>query len=149
MKKIIVNKIRCKKCGEVIESKSRHDFVTCKCGSCSVDGGLNYIRRCANSLDDYEELSEFENVLTELIKRFCKENEEKYSYYEKYSGRGMFGRTCSGVVVKNGYSYMQMLMELTKFLDEKEFDDADLELEGVSTDSLGMDTIVYFPKIES
>ena len=36
---IIRNAIRCNICGDEIESKHRHDFVTCKCGDCSVDGG--------------------------------------------------------------------------------------------------------------
>ena len=58
MKKILVNKIKCKKCGDVIESKSRHDFKFCSCGAVSVDGGLDYIRRCGEE-DDYEELSVF------------------------------------------------------------------------------------------
>ena len=38
------NKAYCKKCLDVIESKHRHDFVTCKCGSLSLDGGLAYRR---------------------------------------------------------------------------------------------------------
>ena len=60
MKKIIRNVIRCKNCDDIIESKYTHDFVTCKCGRCSVDGGKDYLRRCfKNSTDDYEELSEF------------------------------------------------------------------------------------------
>lgn len=147
MKKIITNKIRCKKCGDIIESKSVHDFVTCKCGAVSVDGGHDYIRRCGN-LEDFEDLSEYENVLTELIKRFCEESEEKYSYYENYSDRGMLGQTCSGIVVKNGYSYMQMLMDLTSYLDANDFDDADLELENPAVDGLGLDTIVYFPNMK-
>lgn len=58
MQKILVNKIKCKKCGDVIESKSRHDFKSCSCGAVSVDGGLDYIRRCGEE-DDYEELSVF------------------------------------------------------------------------------------------
>jgi hypothetical protein len=58
--KIISNKARCKICGDTIESKSRHDFVTCLCGALSVDGGTDYIRRCFKSKDDYEELSEYE-----------------------------------------------------------------------------------------
>ena len=37
MEKIISNKIQCKHCGEIIESKSIHSFVTCKCGCCSAD----------------------------------------------------------------------------------------------------------------
>lgn len=53
---IIINKIKCKKCGEIIESKHRHDFKFCKCGSVAVDGGKDYLRRLGN-LEDYEELS--------------------------------------------------------------------------------------------
>ena len=41
---IIRNAIRCNICGDEIESKHRHDFVTCKCGACSVDGGHDYLR---------------------------------------------------------------------------------------------------------
>ena len=59
MQKILVNKIKCKKCGDVIESKSRHDFKSCSCGAVSVDGGLDYIRRCGEE-NDYEELSVFD-----------------------------------------------------------------------------------------
>lgn len=59
--KILQNKIRCKRCGDVIESTSVHDFVTCSCGACSVDGGHNYLRRCfpADSSPEevYEDLS--------------------------------------------------------------------------------------------
>lgn len=57
---IIKNSIQCKKCGDIIESVSIHDFKTCACGACSVDGGHYYLRRCANSLDDFIDLSEFQ-----------------------------------------------------------------------------------------
>ena len=58
MKKILCNKIKCKKCGDIIESKNRHDFVSCKCGSVAVDGGNSYLIRIGNR-EDWEELSEF------------------------------------------------------------------------------------------
>lgn len=45
MQKIIRNRIKCLKCGTIIESKSRHDFVWCPCGSCAVDGGTSYLKR--------------------------------------------------------------------------------------------------------
>ena len=61
MERIIRNKVRCKKCGEIIESKNRHDFITCKCGAVSVDGGHDYLKRSGN-YDDWEELSECENI---------------------------------------------------------------------------------------
>lgn len=148
MKKIVTNKIRCKKCEDIIESRSVHDFVTCKCGAVSVDGGHEYLRRCGN-LDDFEDLSEYEEDLTvaNAIRQFVEKAGDEYSIYEDYSGRGMFGQKCLGIVVYQGYSYMEMLMKLTQYLDEQDFDDADLELEGISIDSLGMDTIVYFPRI--
>ena len=61
MNKITVNKIRCKKCGDIIESKSVHDFRFCKCESVAVDGGHNYLRRVGN-LEDWEDLSEYEVI---------------------------------------------------------------------------------------
>ena len=54
---IIKNAIRCNICGDEIESKHRHDFVTCKCGACSVDGGHDYLRRCAKDEGCYTEIS--------------------------------------------------------------------------------------------
>lgn len=44
MNKIIVNKIKCKKCGDIIESTYRHDFKFCKCGAVAVDGGNDYLK---------------------------------------------------------------------------------------------------------
>ena len=61
MNKITVNKIRCRKCGDIIESKSVHDFRSCKCRSVAVDGGHNYLRRVGN-LEDWEDLSEYEVI---------------------------------------------------------------------------------------
>ena len=55
---IVENKIRCKICGETIESKTTHDYVTCKCGACAVDGGRAYLRR-SGYLENWEELSVF------------------------------------------------------------------------------------------
>ena len=51
MPRIIRNAIRCRKCGDVIES----------CGVCAVDGGHDYLRRCGNR-EDWEELSKAEKV---------------------------------------------------------------------------------------
>lgn len=53
---IIKNVIKCKKCGDEIESKTVHDFRFCKCGSVAVDGGHDYLCRCGNR-EDWEEMS--------------------------------------------------------------------------------------------
>ena len=49
MPRIIRNAIRCKKCGDIIESKTVHDFKFCSCGACG-------------NLEDWEELSKAEKV---------------------------------------------------------------------------------------
>ncbi len=56
---IIHNSARCRKCGDVIESHNRHDFVNCKCGAIAVDGGKDYLRRVGNPID-FDDLSETE-----------------------------------------------------------------------------------------
>lgn len=43
--KIQTNKIKCKKCGDIIESKYIHDFKMCKCNSVGVDGGHEYLKK--------------------------------------------------------------------------------------------------------
>lgn len=35
-------KIKCLLCGDIIESKSVHDLVSCKSESCYIDGGNHY-----------------------------------------------------------------------------------------------------------
>lgn len=57
--KIITNKLKCLKCGDIIESKHRHDFNMCSCESIFVDGGTDYMRRGGN-LEHMEDLSEVE-----------------------------------------------------------------------------------------
>jgi hypothetical protein len=60
MGKIIHNKIKCLKCGDIIESYSVHDFKFCSCGACGVDGGKEYLRRVGYK-ENWEDLSEVED----------------------------------------------------------------------------------------
>lgn len=40
------NKVKCLRCGAILESKHRHDFQQCDCPNQTfTDGGLDYIRR--------------------------------------------------------------------------------------------------------
>ena len=55
---IIINKAKCKLCGDIVESKYRHDYVKCSCGEISVDGGKDYLRRRAKKVKNLIELSE-------------------------------------------------------------------------------------------
>lgn len=54
--KIVMNKIKCNKCGDIIESKTVHDFKFCSCGAVAVDGGHEYLKR-SGYREDWEELA--------------------------------------------------------------------------------------------
>ena len=60
MRTIVLNRAQCAKCGDIIISRHRHDWVHCKCGTISVDGGCWYLKRSFNKPSDVIELSSFE-----------------------------------------------------------------------------------------
>ena len=75
---IITNKIKCKLCGEVLESTNRHEFVPCKCfresqgaKGCACDGGSDYLRRVGNP-GDWEDLSETRPYTDEEVEDYNK-----------------------------------------------------------------------------
>lgn len=91
-KKILVNKAKCKHCGDVIESKTVHDYRVCKCKKISVDGGHDYLSRNFPKLpweDHFEDLSVIKYVCShchfefdeeELNKLIKSQNGTSYKY---------------------------------------------------------------------
>jgi hypothetical protein len=61
-RRLIVNKAQCRACGDIIESKSVHDFVTCDCGAISVDGGVDYQHCSADIWENFWDLSIYEEI---------------------------------------------------------------------------------------
>lgn len=59
MAKLLRNRIKCLKCGDIVESIERHDMQFCGCGKVAVDGGLYCQRRIGNP-HEWEEMSVFE-----------------------------------------------------------------------------------------
>lgn len=55
---ILSNKARCLKCGDIIESTHRHDFVRCACGAIAIDGGTTYFK-FVGDVGCLEDLSEW------------------------------------------------------------------------------------------
>jgi hypothetical protein len=77
-RKILRNAIKCKHCGNVIESKTVHDYKECSCGTVAVDGGKEYLRRSFKTSPDvdYEDLSEYEEIDAESSTTFESESEK-------------------------------------------------------------------------
>jgi len=70
------NAAYCTLCHDEIESTHRHDFVTCRCGNLSVDGGMAYVRR-SGTLENYKEMCEYERYWR---KPFVGVDDEKVSW---------------------------------------------------------------------
>ena len=72
MRRIIKNAIQCKLCGDIIESTDRHQYVTCKCGACTVDGGHDYLRRSFKDKDCYIIKQDMNITATLLAQKIAK-----------------------------------------------------------------------------
>ena len=44
-------KIKCLICNDIIESKHRHDLLSCKCENCYIDGGQDYLHFGGNDFN--------------------------------------------------------------------------------------------------
>ena len=55
---MIVTALRCKNCGDVIYSRTRHDMRYCSCGTIAIDGGRDYtnisFRESQNDFEKFE-----------------------------------------------------------------------------------------------
>lgn len=79
--------------------------------------------------------------ICQILKEYC-EN-VGLSFREDYRGRGQF-RDCCGIVTD---SVMSTLVDICDYLHFNEVDDLGSALGTPQYDSLGMDYILYFPKV--
>lgn len=61
-RKITRSRAKCLACGDVIESKHRHNFVSCTCGDLFLDGGTEYVRYGCREKGSVELLTEYAEV---------------------------------------------------------------------------------------
>ena len=72
-------KIKCLNCGDIIESKSVHNLVSCKCESCYIDGGKNYLHFGGK---DFSKILIIFDDGTEIIASDEKRYKKKYEEWE-------------------------------------------------------------------
>lgn len=65
-----------------------------------------------------------------------------------YPGRGMYGTTCFGFVASNPMAAFGQLIVQLALVEGESNCFANQLIERVSTDSMGHDTIIYFPGLE-
>lgn len=79
-----------------------------------------------------------DNTLKQIIEN------ANHDVYEGYSGRGMFGRECTGVTFSG--TQAELIADLIESASELNLmEDLPDMLRNARTDTLGRDTIMYFP----
>lgn len=73
------NRAKCKLCSETIESFHRTDFVTCKCGEISVDGG-DWYYKC--SAKDWKNFLRVDDLGNEIVPEILQPNEKEITVEE-------------------------------------------------------------------
>ena len=81
-------------------------------------------------------------TVAEAIREYVNET-EGLELYEQELEKGL------GILVKGDNSYMETIMDLTRYFEDHNVDDVNLELEGMYVEFKGDDTIVYFPELEA
>ena len=79
------------------------------------------------------------------IKDFCEDND--YEYRTDYSGRGMYGKLCLGIV--SSASPLYIIMKLTEHLKYVGVSCVEYYLGVPKMDNMGLSTIIYFPKLDT
>lgn len=82
----------------------------------------------------------------EMIEEFCEEND--LQFYDDYSGRGILGKTCVGIVCND---IVGTLYDLTEYI----IDNYNMTLKDIKKilskycfDNMGLQYIIYFPNIQ-
>ena len=84
--------------------------------------------------------------IIEVMEDYCQERE--FDFRDDYSGRGMFGRKCVGIVIDSGTNILEMIMELTEMLIDNDIEYVSEKIGAIRQDNMGMGTIIYFPRLE-
>jgi len=76
-----------------------------------------------------------------VIENFCEDND--LELVKRYSGRGMYGKTCYGIVCDS----IRTLLELTDYIRDNGFDSVTDVLGNVEIDNMGYQKIFYFRRV--
>lgn len=88
-----------------------------------------------------------QKIIAERIVEAIENNDGEARIYENYSGRGMYGKTTTGVVVENGDLVSSIILCAELFIITDTTDDELLEaIENITqfkSDHMGLGTIYY------
>lgn len=70
----VKNRAKCKLCQSIIESFHTHDYVSCKCGEISIDGGDQYCRALAKNWENFLRVDDEGNeIVVKVVNNFAED----------------------------------------------------------------------------
>lgn len=99
-------RIRCKKCGDILQSKHRHDFQMCKCRACYIDGGDDYCR-VGGEKEEIEWIDRNEGKQFKYLFDYCEEIINKKITANWYTKGKLNRRNWQIDEDENGYLYSE------------------------------------------
>lgn len=112
-------KLRCKKCGDIIEGDKKGTYITCKCKAIAIDETPYYWRIIGNA-ENFEEI---------IDKRICAETLLEKGYKEETT---IFNKYCSRFFqkrIKNDDGETQYFINVYEYESKIEEDKANYEIE--------------------
>ncbi len=97
-------------------------------------------------------------VIAKLVKDVCEQTEDsdyEVRFRNDYSGRGMYGRNCIGIVGSEK-GCLQVIAAALKQARADSIHDSEVDFDGMvdtlmdfDRDSMGRDIIIYWPQVDS
>lgn len=78
----VKNRAKCKLCQSIIESFHTHDYVSCKCGEISIDGGDQYCRALAKNWENFLRVDDEGNeIVVKVVNNFAEDDTDVKQLY--------------------------------------------------------------------
>ena len=81
-------------------------------------------------------------LAVDIIRNYCEDNDLEFR--DDYSGRGMYGKRCIGFVA---FDTLDDLIEICDRIRDEGIESASEVLGRPCIDSMGLQTIIYFPSL--
>jgi len=118
------------------------DHDRCEATVSTVGANHDIIKRSSKYEQRNSRRRKNQMTIAEAIREYVNET-EGLELYEQEPEKGL------GILVKGDNSYMETIMDLTRYFDDHDVDDVNMELEGMYVECQGDDVIVFFPNIEA
>lgn len=113
------NRAKCVLCGDILESFHAHDYVSCRCGEISIDGGNDQYRCSARNFENFLRIDDEDN---EIVVTLAQGNEIPVKEIEKKEEIAFPTRKELLDMLENMYKTIENLPDAAKYAPVNHYD---------------------------